>query len=80
MYVPRRPSDAERRDHEIHHKSYRSGANIVSEEEEKKVFLHLSRGEQSDDGIPVMQMDHAFLHDTGDKDAKVTLLTMVDSS
>ena len=41
---------------------------------------HLSRYEQADDGIPVVQMDHAFLHDTGDKDAKVTFLTMVDNS
>ena len=27
-----------------------------------------------------MQLDYAFLHDTGDKDAKVTFLTMVDNS
>ena len=32
------------------------------------------------DDIPVVQMDHAFLHDTGDKEAKVTFLTMVDNS
>ena len=36
---------------------------------------HLSREEQSVDGIPVVQMDHAFLQNTGDKDAKVTFLT-----
>ena len=37
---------------------------------------HLSRNEQADDGIPVVQMDYPFLHDTGDKEAKVTFLTM----
>ena len=41
---------------------------------------HFSRYEQANDGIPVVQMDYAFLHDTGDKDAKVTFLTMVDNS
>ena len=40
---------------------------------------HLSRCE-ADDGIPVVQMDHAFLHNTGDKDAKITFFTMVDNS
>ena len=40
----------------------------------------LSRYEQADDGIPVVQMDYAFLHDTGDKGAKVTFLPMVDNS
>ena len=40
---------------------------------------HLSRYEQGND-IPVVQMDYAFLHDTGDKEAKVTFLTMVDNS
>ena len=25
-------------------------------------------------------MDHAFLHNTGDKDAKVTIFTMIDNS
>ena len=28
----------------------------------------------------VVQMDYALLHNTGDKDAKVTFLTMVDNS
>ena len=41
---------------------------------------HLSRYEQADDGIPVVQLDYAFPHDTGNKDAKVTFLTMADSS
>ena len=41
---------------------------------------HLSRYEQADDGIPVVRMDYAFLHDTGGKEAKVTFLTMVDHS
>ena len=41
---------------------------------------HLSHYEQADDGIPVVQMDYAFLHDTGDKEAKVTFLIMVDNS
>ena len=36
--------------------------------------------EQADDGIPVVQMDYAFLRNTGDKDAKATFLTMVDNS
>ena len=40
---------------------------------------HLSRCEEADDGIPVVQMDCLFLHNTGDKDAKVTFLTMVDN-
>ena len=31
-------------------------------------------------GIPVVQMDYAFLHNTGDKDAEVTFLTVVDNS
>ena len=41
---------------------------------------HLSRCEQADDGIPVVQLDYALLHNTGDKDAKVTFFTMVDNS
>ena len=41
---------------------------------------HLSCYEQADDGIPVVQLDYAFLHDTGDREAKVTFLTMVDNS
>ena len=41
---------------------------------------HISRYEQTDDGVPVVQMDYAFLHDTGDKEAKVTFFTMVDNS
>ena len=41
---------------------------------------HLSREDQSDDGIPVVQMYFSFLHDTGGKDAKVTFLTMTDNS
>ena len=41
---------------------------------------HLSRHEQAGDGIPVVQVDCAFLHNTGDRDAKVTFLTMVDNS
>ena len=35
---------------------------------------HLSKEEHGDDGIC------AFMHNTGDKDAKVTFLTMVDNS
>ena len=38
------------------------------------------RTEQSDDGIPVVHVDNAFLHYTGDQDAKVTHFTMVDNS
>ena len=41
---------------------------------------HLSRCEQAGDGIPVVQVDNAFLHNTGDKVAKVTFRTMVDNS
>ena len=41
---------------------------------------HLGSYEQADDGTSVVQMDFAFLHDTGNKDAKVTFLTMVDNS
>ena len=41
---------------------------------------HLSRCQQADGGIPVVQMDYALLHNTGDKDAKVTVLTIVDNS
>ena len=54
MYVPRGPSDAERRAHEVHH--------------------------MSDDGIQVVQMVYAFLHNTGDKDAEVTCFTLVDNN
>ena len=53
------------------------GANIVSEEEEKSVLT--SAVGQSDDGIPVVQMDYAFLHNTGNKDDKVTFLTTADN-
>ena len=68
MYVPRGPSDAERRAHEIHHMP------------RGKESPHLSRCVQAGDGIPVVQMVYAFLHDTGNKDAKVTFLTIVDNS
>ena len=73
------PSDAERRAHEIHHMPYRSWCEYCVRGRGKE-SPHLSRYEQADDGIPVVQMDYAFLHDTGDKEAKVTFLTMVDNS
>ena len=79
MHVPRGPSDAERRAHEIHHMPYRSWCEYCVRGTGKE-SLHLSRGEQSDDGIPIVQMDYAFSHDTKDNDAKVTFLTMVDHS
>ena len=79
MYVPRRPSDAQRRAHEIHHMPYRSWCEYCVRGRGKE-SPHLSRYEQADDGIPAVQMDYVFLHNTGDKDAKVTLLTMVDNS
>ena len=41
---------------------------------------HLNRGEHSDDGIPVVPMNYAFMHNKSDKDAKVTFLTVVDNS
>ena len=79
MYVPKGPSDAERQAHEIHHMPYRSWCEycVRGRGEESP---HLSRCEQADDGIPVVQMDYAFLRNTGDKDANVTFLTMVDNS
>ena len=79
MYVPRGPKDAERRAHEIHHMPYRSWCEYCVRGRGKE-SPHLSRYEQADDGIPVVQMDHAFLQDTSDKEAKVTFLTMVDCS
>ena len=77
--APRGPPDAERRAHEIHHMPYRSWCEYCVRGRGKE-SPHLSRYEQADDGIPVVQMDYAFLHDTSDKEAKVTLLTMVDNS
>ena len=41
---------------------------------------HLSGEEQSDDDIPVVQMDYAFLRNTGEKDPMVSFFTMVDKS
>ena len=79
MYVPRGPSDVERRAHEIHHMPYRSWCQCCVRGRGKESPL-LCREEHSDDGIPVVQIDYAFLHNTGDKDAKVTFLTMVDNS
>ena len=79
MYVPRGPSDAEQRAHEIHHTLYRSWCEYCLRGRGKE-SPHLSRYEQADDAFPVVQMDYAFLHDTGNKHAKVTLLTMVDNS
>ena len=79
LYVPTGPSDAERRAHEIHHMPYRSWCEYCVRGRGKE-SPHLSRYEQADDGVPVVQMDYAFLHDTGDKEAKVTFLTMVDNS
>ena len=79
MYVPRGPSDAERPAHEIHRMPYRSWCEYCVRGRGKK-SPHLSREEHSDGGIPIVQMDYALLHNTGDKDAKVTFLTMVDNS
>ena len=79
MYVPRGPSDAERRAHEIHHMPYRSWCEYCVRGRGKE-SPHLSRYEQADGGIPVVQMDYAFLHNTADKDAKVTFLLMKDNS
>ena len=78
MYVLRGPSDAERRAHEIHHMPYRSWCEYCVRGRGKE-SPHLSRYEQGND-IPVVQMDYAFLHETSDKEAKVTFLTMVDNS
>ena len=78
LYVPRGPSDAKRRAHEIHHMPYRSWCEYCVRGRGKE-SPHLSRYEQGND-IPVVQVDYAFLHDTGDKEAKVTFLTMVDNS
>ena len=41
---------------------------------------HFSREERDSESIPVVQLDYAFLHDTGNKDAKVTFLTMIDTT
>ena len=79
MYLPKGPSDAELRAHEIHHMPYRSWCEYCVRVRGKE-NPHLSGYEQADDGIPVVQMDYAFLHDTGDKEAKVTFITMVDNS
>ena len=79
MYVRKGPSDAERRAQEIHHMPCRSWCEFCVRGRGKE-SPHLSRYEQADDGIPVVQVDYAFLHDTGDKEAKVTFLTMVDNS
>ena len=49
------------------------GANTASADEEEEVL------EQSDDSIPVVQVNCAFLHNIGHKGAKVTFLTMVDN-
>ena len=46
------------------------GANTASADEEEEVL------EQSEDSVPVVQMDCAFLHNIGHKGAKVTFLTM----
>ena len=79
MYVPKGPSDAERRAHENHHMPYRSWCEYCVKGKGKE-SPHLSRYEQADDGIPVVQIDYVFLHDTGDMEAKVTFLTMVGNS
>ena len=79
MYVPRGPLDAERRAHEIHHTPYRSSCEYCVRGRGKE-SPHFSRCEQADDGIRVVHMDYALLHNTGDKDAKVTFLTMMDNS
>ena len=78
MYVPRGPSDAERRAHEIHHMPYRSWCEYCVRGRVKE-SPHLSRYEQADDGIPAVQMDYAFLHDTGDKEAKSHIPHDVDN-
>ena len=79
MFVPRGPSEAERRAHEIHHMPYRSWC-VYCVRGRGKESPHLRGHEHSDDGIPVVQMDYALLHNTGDRDAKITFLTMVDNS
>ena len=49
MYVPRGPSDAERRAHEIHHMPYRSWCEYCVRGRGKE-SPHLSRSEQANDG------------------------------
>ena len=66
------------RAHEIHHMPYRSWCEYCVRGRGKE-SPHLSRYEQGNDS-PVVQMDYAFLHDTGDKEGKVTFLTMVNNS
>ena len=61
LYVPRGPSDAERRIHEIYHMPYRSWCEYCVRGRVKE-SPHLSRYEQGND-IPVVQMDYAFWHD-----------------
>ena len=79
MFVPRGPSDAEGRAHEIHHMPYRSWCEYCVRGRGKE-SPHLSREEQADESIPVVQLDYVFLHDTGNKDAEVTFLTMIDTT
>ena len=60
MYVPKGPSDAERRAHEIHHMPYRSWCEYcVREEEEKKVLTsaatsRLTMASSCADGLRVL--------------------------
>ena len=73
MYVPSGPSDAARKSITCVQILVRNCVKGIGKRKSS-----LSREEQSDDGIPGVPMNHAFLHNTGDKDAKVTFLTMVD--
>ena len=66
--------------HEIHHVPCRSWCECCVRGRAKE-SPHLIRGKQSDRvAFQPVQMDYAFLHNTGDKDAKVTFHTMVDNS
>ena len=79
MYVPREPSDAERRAHESITYCTDLGANTASEDDQKKVLTSVERS-RATMVSQLCKMDYAFLHDTGDKVATVTFLTMVDNS
>ena len=52
------------------------GANTAREEEEKRVLTSAATSRLT----MAFQLHYAFLHDTSDKEAKVTFLTTVDNS
>ena len=81
ILVPKGPSAAERTAHELTHLPYRTWCEFcVKGRAKESPHTKVTKDDKlKGDDWPVVQADYAFMHNFGDKDNKVTMLTVVDT-